>query len=263
MTKSLVSALALTTLMSSSAFAFNIDGNVADWGVTQTGSSSAWNPTTGLVAGYAVEDQHDNYLSPGYGGQAYDAEALYIAYDSSNLYIALATGHNPLMGTSGGPSGYAAGDFAIDFGKNGSWDFGVETTGSNGMTQGHVYSNVNWMLGQAYPSSAHPASILGGTDVGAGSVVYTTTPATGYGSWTGDQHYFYEVSVPLTAFGNNWANNNEFVVHWTMNCANDAIQASAAINGAGGNNLPEPGTLTLLPLGLIGIAALRRNRKTA
>jgi len=52
-------------------------------------------------------------------------------------------------------------------------------------------------------------------------------------------------------------------VHWTMNCANDAIQASAAINGAGGNNLPEPGTLTLLPLGLIGIAALRRNRKTA
>jgi len=263
MTKSLVSALALTTLMSSSAFAFNIDGNVADWGVTQTGSSSAWNPTTGLVAGYAVEDQHDNYLSPGYGGQAYDAEALYIAYDSSNLYIALATGHNPLMGTSGGPSGYAAGDFAIDFGKNGSWDFGVETTGSNGMTQGHVYSNVNWMLGQAYPSSAHPASILGGTDVGTGSVVYTTTPATGYGSWTGDQHYFYEVSVPLTAFGNNWANNNEFTVHWTMNCANDAIQASAAINGAGGNNLPEPGTLTLLPLGLIGIAALRRNRKTA
>lgn len=262
MTKSLVSALALTALMSSSAFAFNIDGNVSDWGVHQASNSSAWTPTAGLVAGYTVEDQHSDYLSPGYGGQAYDAEALYVAYDSSNLYIALATGHNPRMGTSGGPSGYAAGDFAIDFGNNGSWDYGIETTGSNGMTQGHVYSNVNWMLGQAYPSSAHPASILGGTDVGTGSVAYTTTPATGYGDWTSDNHYFYEVSVPLSAFGPSWANGTPFIVHWTMNCANDAIQASASVSGVG-NNLPEPGTLTLLPLGMIGIAALRRNRKTA
>lgn len=262
MTKPLLSALALTALMSSSAFAFTLDGNVGDWGVTQVGSSSAWTPSSGLVAGYAVEDQHSDYLSPGYGGQAYDAEALYIAYDSSKLYLALATGQNPLMGTAGGPSGYAAGDFAIDFGNNGSWDFGVESTGSNGMTQGHVYANVNWMLGQAYPSSAHPASILGGSDVGTGSVVYTTAPQTGYGDWTTDQHYFYEVSVPLTAFGSSWANGTNFTVHWTMNCANDAIQASATINGAG-SHLPEPGTLTLLPLGMIGIAALRRNRKAA
>ena len=68
-------------------------------------------------------------LYTSWGGQAYDAEALYVDYDSSKLYLAMITGHNPAM--ANGPSSYAPGDFLIDFGRDGVFEYGIKTTGAN------------------------------------------------------------------------------------------------------------------------------------
>ena len=100
----------LAALVALPASAYTIDGNLADWGI----SSPSFTPSL-PVKGYVIEDQTggaNTFLNPGYGGQPYDAEALYVNYDSTNLYLGLITGHSP-QNTS-----YAPGDFLIDFGHS-------------------------------------------------------------------------------------------------------------------------------------------------
>ena len=142
MSNTLILALTLAALLSAgSAQAFVIDGNLSDWGVQRNGNATDWTPNSSAAA-YKVEDQHASYLNPGYGGQAYDAEAMYVAWDASNLYIAIATGHNPLTPNTPSNDTYGPGDIAIDFAANGSFDYGIELTGSGTTSAGHVYSEI-------------------------------------------------------------------------------------------------------------------------
>jgi hypothetical protein len=241
-----------------------IDGNLADWGLKQTGQDSDWIPDARVVPDarqYTVEDQTGGAgtrLFPGWGGQNYDAEAIYVSLDSSFLYIALITGLSPDTPDNPAANSYGPGDFAIDFGQDGSFEFGVQTTGDD---FGKVYRVTAWDYGlwdvtgnhrPTNPDKRHPTSIKTGTEVGIGQLVYTKTPFTNMGVNTDDKHYVIEAAIPLTSFTGY---SGKFDVHWTMNCANDAIHADPYLPVA------EPGTLALMPLGLLGMMALRR-RKT-
>lgn len=277
MNKTLMHLMIAASMMTSAAAqAITIDGNLSDWGVQQNGSVAGWTPNTGVL--YAQEDQSGSgafKLTPGWGGQAYDAEAMYVNWDASNLYIAIATGHNPNTVNNPAGNSYAAGDIAIDFGIDTYWDYGIELRGSGSTTQGHIYSNVSWAYGlwksngayvgnpfgnSALADHAHPTSILSGTDAGAGSVAYTTVGQNNFGVQASDAHYFYEIAVPLAAFGNDWGVGTQFNIHWTQNCANDAISVMGTIDSRNQTQVPEPGTLALLPLGLFGLIALRRRK---
>ncbi|MBI5331883.1 MAG: PEP-CTERM sorting domain-containing protein [Betaproteobacteria bacterium] len=181
---------------------------------------------------------------------------MYVTWSASTLYIAFATGQNP----NGSNTSYAPGDIAIDIGNNGTWDYGIELQGNGGLTQGRVYASPTW-TGFGLWSTNDPTSLASGTGVGSvGQVAYTTTGQTNYGQYTTDQHYFYEVAVPLSAFGSSMNVGAQFKVHWTMGCANDVMVVSTTRNVT--SKVPEPGTLALLPLGLIGIAALRRRARS-
>jgi hypothetical protein len=97
-------------------------------------------------------DQSGAYLNPGWGGQAYDAEALYLSWQTkadgqTYLNVGLITGHNP---TATAGNSYGRGDFAIDFGRDGSWDFGILTANrTSTLRQGDVVAttNANWSTG--------------------------------------------------------------------------------------------------------------------
>jgi hypothetical protein len=258
--------LSLFLFSAHAAHAYTIDGNLSDWGVQRTGQASDWAPNANIKA-YTVEDHTGNrntFLSPGYGGQAYDAEAIYLDWDKNFLYIAIATGHNPLTKDTG--VDYAPGDIAIDFDKDGTWDFGIALFDRGDLIKaGHVYTETTWDYGLWSAPGVHdpknamtslPTSLKNGTDKGKlANVAYTTVGQNNFGQHKKDLHYFYEIGVPIDTFSAYYG--KDFNVQWTMNCANDAILVDPPLNVP----VPEPGTLALMLLGLTGVMSLRLRKK--
>lgn len=260
------------------ATGITVDGNLSDWGLHTNGNASDWTPSSTLSPNlqYALDDTRifSGFVNPGYGGQAYDAEALYAYFDNTNLYVALVTGLSPNTVDDPAHNSYAPGDLAFDFGNDGSFEFGIQTTGPN---QGNVYQGATWNLGlwdvnggyinntHLAPDPSHPTSMVDGTGtlVGAAVLEYTNNVIHQMGQYSGD-HYVLEAAIPLLAFSGF---SGEFLLHWTMNCANDAVQLVSTlpltlphpdINGT----VPEPATIALLALGMFGLRATQRKPAT-
>ncbi len=254
----LMTSSILFALSGTANAAFTIDGDLSDWGVSQNGNANDWTPNAGIF--HTIEDQHSSFLSPGYGGQAYDAEALYAYKDDQNVYVGLATGHNPETAQNPSANSYGAGDFAFDFGINGQYEMGINVKpgwDTFGVEAG-VYHNVAWDEGlwadntvPGYVKSEHPTSILSGDLLGTALLVISDAQ-TGYGEWTNDVHYFYEFSVSLDLLRLAGWNGESFNIHWTQNCANDSILVDPPAD------VPEPGSLMLLMIGMTGIIGIRK-----
>ncbi len=219
-----------------------VDGLVGDWGVTPGAyGASDWTPNAGI--NYAEEDQNPavDYLNPGWGGQSFDVEALYFKREADLAYFAVISGF-PLEGRVYGGGNYYAGDFAIDFGSNGSYDFGVETNGAN---RGKLYGNPTW----ANPlfTICGPYALTGGTILGDTTFAYNNT------TYLGTGHYAFEFSIPISLFGSYWPNSSytpNFTAKWTMSCGNDCLDLKVPYVP----NSPEPATAAMMLLGLSGLA---------
>lgn len=242
--------------LSAPVHAYVIDGKPWDWGIHQTGNASDWTPGASVNA-WAQEDQTggaNTFLNPGYGGQKYDAEAIYVDWDSSNVYVGLFTGLPPGTKNSGGD--YAPGDFAFDFGNDGTYEFGLVTTTNLGQTVGGLYKQVNW--GKGLWNGVTPTAVLGGTLAGLGTVKYPSKGYTNIGAFATDTHYFIEAAIPIEAFGAYWGvggPNQKFYLQWTMQCANDVIGVDPPVQ------VPEPSSALLLALGMGSLTWMRRRSR--
>lgn len=252
------------------ALSITVDSDLKDWLAAPPSGNSAndWTPLAGEGIKYFVEDQTGNntYLNPGWGGQDYDAEAIYVQRSTTHINIAVVTGRAP------GASGYAAGDIAIDFGLDGTFDYGLVTlTDSTGIgSAGELYRVSEWNLGlwtapgvTGDPTStpfglAHPTSVKAGTKVGDaalsyGALKYNNVSGLGIGTY-GDagKHYVIEASIALDLLDPG-ISSEAFLVHWTMACANDIVEVDPP------GSVPTPAPLLLVLAGLVGL--LRRRAR--
>ncbi len=260
-------ALGIALVVSGNAAAYVVDGYIDDWGVVGTGSASDWTPNAGVHwAGGSNPDPNfpsagpedttgTGRVWPGYGGQQYDAEAIYVDLVGNTLNFAVVTGL-PSYGTrmvgDNGNGLWRPGDFAFDFGSDGTYEYGFETTGTgDAFVAGALYEVSVW---DATPYAAHnisnPTSIKTGSQVAVGELVYSSA-FQGLGAYAGDDHYVIEGSVDIAGFGSDWG--QPYSLHWTMDCGNDSINV----------DVPEPGPLTLIGLGLFGIGVIRRRQRRA
>ena len=264
----LASLIVLVVVQSS--YAFTIDGNWTDWGISVADNNgSSLTPSAGIISWTEdTDDEANNYkVGPGWGGQDFDAEAVYMAFDTVSgidyLYFAVVSGARP----DNGERYYEPGDITI---STTNALYALETTGfrynldSSGYVTGtptptgiagglyQVDGNYseggtgdtlvmnglpNWAssVDNVDPVQLYKAD---GTLIDSGNFFFTGDSAT-------DQHSFMEGMVDLSLLdGNvNW-------VHWAYSCGNDGNPAP----------VPEPATMLLLGSGLIGLAGLGRRK---
>ena len=251
-------------VLSSTAHAIVIDGDLKDWIGIPIGSINDWKPIDPTVS-YFVEDQSGGsnaYLNPGYGGQAYDAEAIYVKRDATDFYIAVVTGLGPDNIT------YPAGDLAFDFGSDGSYEYGVVVKSDSGTSnggignKGDVYKVNQWNLGLwddsgSYKKSEHPTTVKAGSLIGTAGLfyqeaLYNNSSLTNKLGIDAGTHYLIEAKISTSLFDVG-DRDKAFRVHWTMACANDSISVDPPAN------VPTPTVLPMLALGLTLLIGFRRN----
>lgn len=227
-----------------------VDGLMNDWGVLPGAyGSSDWTPSHGIYS--AVEDQSPSvdFLNPGYGGQKFDVEAIYFTRDTTYAYFSIVTGF-PLEGRFYQGDWYTPGDVAFDFGSDGSYEFGLETTGTN---QGKIYLNPVWL--DPHFVVCGPFAMSQGDLVGESIFAYDKT------TYVSNTHFVFEFGIPVNYFGAFWSSGEyipDLTIHWTMSCGNDCLNLQL---NAVPHVIPEPATPILF---LVGLAYLfsRKKEKT-
>ena len=225
-----------------------VDGDLSDWGVTPGAyGASSWVPNNEAI--YTVEDQNTDYLNPGYGGQKFDAEAIYGFSKDGYIYGAIVTGF-PANGYSAGGIDYSAGDIFFNLGAGAQ--YGLKTTGAN---IGMLYKNPLWDGSPYWGGITDPTTMKDGTGQGIGMTefVYVHTYV---GEGDSNDHWVMEMKIPESYFGSDWGKDG--IVHWTESCGNDAIDLT--IQPSGSPRTPEPATMSLLGLGLAGLLRFRKKK---
>ncbi len=226
---------------------------------------------------FASEDVTSNFVDPGWGGQAFDAEYLLYDLDGDILSIGLQTGFDIATGNQlHNGTMYYSGDLALSFdgatiGNSSTYeyavDFGLTTKdyydnpvgiGDGDQDTEGVYSVSQWNLDNdvdsgIYFNESNPFAM----DEGAIVTDALVANSTNTNDLPINSSYFRKVQIDLSKIlGVDWAHNGfNLDAHWTMSCGNDAINGHLDVTP-----VPEPATLLLVGSGIVGILTRRKKK---
>jgi hypothetical protein len=267
-------------------------------GLSATDRTTAqWTPTSAPDVRYAIEDSvnaANGFVGPGYGGQAYDLEALYVQRTATQLIVTGVSGA-PLSQIPGTPcasppcagttSTYGMGDFFIgSLGAGGTvfnTRYAVELTGqyfypdSGGFTTGYatplargsivdVSGSVNLAGGVTSPVGWE-TGLSAWNFVGAPAQIangYTTGASPSRRATITTQtlgsgpHYVYQAAISLADLG-GLSGGTDWAVRWGEICGNDVLQVAVPTAA----QVPVPSSVALLALGGLGLAGAARRRR--
>jgi hypothetical protein len=267
MQRFLTALLVLTasiTLTAGTAMAYGINITIPD---EQTGSGAWYSP-----------DNEDNEVEPGnVASQGWDLEGFFL---DGNI-LTMIGGYDFANGvySNGWGKWFTSGDLFIDI--NGDVKYGTDVSplgGANGYntisnTYGYDYainldfsndsftvfsidsdSSLNSVFFRQNDQSNPWEYVSGGTELNLGSDQTKLTYITGLSDsavgFNGGTHN--SVSLDLSSF---LAHGTEFTAHFTMGCGNDNLMGEGVVT-------PEPATMVLMGIGLLGIGfGIRRKTK--
>ena len=208
-----------------------------------------------------------NYVDPGYGGQAFDAEYLFYKVSGNTVHLGLQTGFDVETGHQVyGNKHYWAGDLflsidGVTLGDSSSYEFAVDfglghcgwSDRNNGSCAETVHDagvySVSSYDDDVY--AGHTISLPYAMDTGVKLANLLSNEAGSGLQDNGHTSYFRQVSFDISQLG--LVGPLTVDAHWTMSCGNDAVDGYATVT--------EPATLALLAIGIIGLGLARRKEK--
>jgi len=236
--------------------AISVDGDLSDWGVT---AGTDWDADLGVASlvedyvgygssAYVYSGDGAGYVGPGYGGQDFDMEAMYLLVDGDShmCYLAISTGVEQ-AGSQAWNGHQGAGDVFFDFGLDSTWDTAVIASGANA---GQLWTGFSTINAWPYPQGS-PWVVSGGTSAGAASFVYADDASAA-------DHNVIELAYLMS--DDQWAAFMAGGVraHWTMQCGNDIGEVTFDPTLVPPSVVPEPSSCALMGLGLACVLMRRK-----
>ena len=216
----------------------------------------------GTASAYTISDTYygsnDHGLGDRIGSSTFEVHGMDVSFAGGFMDVTvytnyingtLSTTFGDLFISTNGWAPFGSAPYLSDNASNGEvWEFVFDTSanklvgGAFGTVLSSGPSGSTWRDGQEVLRAGGT-----GSEFSDGSSVDLTGACPGSGCGSIKYH------INMASLGYDSINDPGIGLHWAMTCANDVIE--------GGVKVPEPGTLALLGLSLVGISAARISRK--